>query len=548
MTSLCLCSVADVEDITGKTGHYQPFDAFVRMLASAVDEVSTEAFLDVLTYGDLLALKNRRKPNAADGSSSSANNKRYVILTHTAQERVHYPLPLAPERSDQSDRVEDAVSHGLPRVPAQVHSTSAPSLTRQHEDLLREKEELQAAYERLQRDSSREISKIRRRCDDLAGQLQEQGDQMAALQSELMSHGGEVRVVDQLKRKLQKAEEQSERELSGLRRNLEKHKKEVVLLNSELSRSKREEERLRRHVRQLEAELKMFQRRNAATVQREGRSSARSSSATSQNRVSPRPSSVSGRVPLAARSTASSRASSVASSTAASRAASAERGGSSRIASRGGSNVGSRPASRASSAMHSQPGSRATSVDRSKPVSRASSAGHSGPPSRDSRTGIANSTRSSSKSRTPQPPSIDRAAREALLQTALRRHAGLGPARSSALAQTSHRGPKIPGRPAPSAPKSGRGQLRQTTTSSDARRHAQNSANANVDALVGVQKENHAFAHRGLNEHCVTEKKNSAVQQVPGVPQSYDAADDIQDIDRRLNALQQFLTAAKAPR
>ena len=29
---------------------------------------------------------------------------------------------------------------------------------------------------------------------------------------------------------------------------------------------------------------------------------------------------------------------------------------------------------------------------------------------------------------------------------------------------------------------------------------------------------------------------------------SYDATDDIQDIDRRLNALQQFLVAAKAPR
>ena len=30
--------------------------------------------------------------------------------------------------------------------------------------------------------------------------------------------------------------------------------------------------------------------------------------------------------------------------------------------------------------------------------------------------------------------------------------------------------------------------------------------------------------------------------------QPYDAEDDIQDIDRRLNALQQFLSAAKAPR
>ena len=32
------------------------------------------------------------------------------------------------------------------------------------------------------------------------------------------------------------------------------------------------------------------------------------------------------------------------------------------------------------------------------------------------------------------------------------------------------------------------------------------------------------------------------------MPMAYDATDDIQDIDRRLNALQQFLTEAKAPR
>ena len=31
-------------------------------------------------------------------------------------------------------------------------------------------------------------------------------------------------------------------------------------------------------------------------------------------------------------------------------------------------------------------------------------------------------------------------------------------------------------------------------------------------------------------------------------PVGYDATEDIEDIDRRLNALQQFLSAAKAPR
>ena len=43
----CSLSVTDVEDITRKTGHFQPFDAFVRMITGAVDDVSTDAFLDL---------------------------------------------------------------------------------------------------------------------------------------------------------------------------------------------------------------------------------------------------------------------------------------------------------------------------------------------------------------------------------------------------------------------------------------------------------------------------------------------------------------------
>ena len=533
-----------MEEITRKTGHFQPFDAFVRMLTGSVEEVSSDAFLDILTYSDLLALKNRRKAGATDAPAASGNNKRYVILTHTAQERVHYPLPLAPDKSSRSAEPDGVVQQAMP-MPAPVQPTaSTPSLPRQYEDLLREKEEIQAAYERLQRDSSREISKIRRRCDDLAGQLQEQSDQMAALQTELMSQGGDARVVDSLKRKLQKLEEQSGKEIGGLQRNLDKHKKEVLLLNSELNRSKREEERLRRHVRQLEAELKMFQRRHAATSQREGRSSARSSPATTQSRVSPRPSSSSSRVPLAARSTASSRASSVASSTAASRAASVERGAGARTASRPASNAGSRPMSRAGSVAHSQPGSRASSVDRSRPASRASSTGHSGPPSRDSAQWRDWRARNA-KSRAPQPPSIDRAAREALLQKAVRRHAGLGPAKSSALAQVSNRAPKA-ARASSSAPTSGRSQLRPASADPRARRAMENAANVNVATRTETQKENRAFIRQGY-EAATYASKTSGVQDEFS-PQSYDASDDIQDIDRRLNALQQFLTAAKAPR
>ena len=100
--------------------------------------------------------------------------------------------------------------------------------------------------------------------EDLASQLRDQQDGMAALQGELMANGGDGRVVESLKRKLRRAEEGHASQLEKVQRSLEKHKKEIIVLNAELSRSKREEERMRRHVRQLEAELKTAQRRNAA--------------------------------------------------------------------------------------------------------------------------------------------------------------------------------------------------------------------------------------------------------------------------------------------
>jgi hypothetical protein len=41
---------------------------------------------------------------------------------------------------------------------------------------------------------------------------------------------------------------------------------------------------------------------------------------------------------------------------------------------------------------------------------------------------------------------------------------------------------------------------------------------------------------------------DGAAEEGGALSAAYDAADDIQDIDRRLNALQHFLVAAKAPR
>lgn len=62
--------------------------------------------------------------------------------------------------------------------------------------------------------------------------------------------------------------------------------------------------------------------------------------------------------------------------------------------------------------------------------------------------------------------------------------------------------------------------------------------------------ENSGDAHKENRSHHASEDdlRLPVKPLAPAAAQHYDATDDIQDIDRRLNALQQFLEAAKAPR
>ena len=83
--------------------------------------------------------------------------------------------------------------------------------------------ELQHAYERLQKDSAHEVSRLRKQCDSLAVELQDQAEQMATLREELAAHGGDVR----LRAKLHQLEQQHAEERNELNNALSKHKKEV---------------------------------------------------------------------------------------------------------------------------------------------------------------------------------------------------------------------------------------------------------------------------------------------------------------------------------
>ena len=65
-----------VEDITQKAGCAKKFSVFFQMLVSAFKSSSSEVFIDLLTLGDLMKLKNLGQ------EVKDSNEKRYLILTY----------------------------------------------------------------------------------------------------------------------------------------------------------------------------------------------------------------------------------------------------------------------------------------------------------------------------------------------------------------------------------------------------------------------------------------------------------------------------------
>lgn len=97
-----------VEEIARRCGNAKPFAVFLKMLISALDEESSAVHLDLLTARDLDMLRQRqdlRPPNSTDTS-----NKRYLILTYTAEfDKVHYPLALEPVELDTVESLREVI-------------------------------------------------------------------------------------------------------------------------------------------------------------------------------------------------------------------------------------------------------------------------------------------------------------------------------------------------------------------------------------------------------------------------------------------------------
>ncbi len=104
------------------------------MICSALNKTNESVFIDLLTFADLEALKQRKLgQNMSDNSSVMSNSsstlnsrssmKRYVILTYSGEfDRVHYPLPLAFEASPNADSLKRTINRLRKEILALTNS------------------------------------------------------------------------------------------------------------------------------------------------------------------------------------------------------------------------------------------------------------------------------------------------------------------------------------------------------------------------------------------------------------------------------------------
>lgn len=92
-------SIADIEELTRKTGNYKKFPIFLNMLESAVTKSSEAVTLDLLSYMDLEAMWEKKlsfNKKQRFSCGTKPESKRYLILTYSVEfDRIHYPLALS---------------------------------------------------------------------------------------------------------------------------------------------------------------------------------------------------------------------------------------------------------------------------------------------------------------------------------------------------------------------------------------------------------------------------------------------------------------------
>ncbi|XP_059140343.1 centrosomal protein CCDC61-like isoform X2 [Physella acuta] len=237
-----------VEDLTHKTGNFKQFTIFVHMLESAITKSSESVSLDLLTYSDLEALRQKKSGHfTSDKSSlpSSRSNhlisKRYLILTYTVEfDRIHYPLPLPYVGKPDPQALQEEIRQ-LRAELKHARSQHPPSDNRA-DKLLKD-------YRRLEREKN------------------EVEQEFAAFRREVRIATGSNAVKDirALKTMVKNLEEQLMKEKTHYQRTTSKRSQEYRDLLEEVEELRASERNLRVRVKSLTNELALLKRGRTLT-------------------------------------------------------------------------------------------------------------------------------------------------------------------------------------------------------------------------------------------------------------------------------------------
>ncbi|CAG5115254.1 unnamed protein product, partial [Candidula unifasciata] len=232
-----------VEDQTHKTGNFKQFNIFVSMLESAISKTSESVALDLLTYSDVEALRQRKngaassvKPSNTTSRANHITSKRFLILTYTVEfDRIHYPLPLPFVGKPNPQVLQEEIR----TLKAEVTKLkqSHPFDDRRMEKLLRDYRKL----EREKNDLEQEFAAFRREVRSTTGNSSVQ----------------DVRALRTLVRNL---EEQLMKEKNQHQRLASKRSQEYRDLLEEVEELRASERNLRVRVKSLTSELALYKR------------------------------------------------------------------------------------------------------------------------------------------------------------------------------------------------------------------------------------------------------------------------------------------------
>ena len=139
-----------IEDLTKKTGSFKRYTVFLDMLTEAIKDSAEHVYIELLTYSDLIALKNG-KPS----KKKAPDDKRYLILTYKVKyDTVHYPLPLQYSGKMSPVELQDNVTKlqtEINQLKNQIISVSSPIKPQNHSKCCKENAALRQEIEILKK-------------------------------------------------------------------------------------------------------------------------------------------------------------------------------------------------------------------------------------------------------------------------------------------------------------------------------------------------------------------------------------------------------------